>query len=101
MTAETPTPLTDAVKARVEKARNEVGLEYSTFLFQMVGELSDHARSLERANAALAEQLAAARKDFERECADGDRLCAALGIERTDGGSLQIQKMLNKIKDEV
>lgn len=43
----TPTPRTDAVKERVERARVTCNLEYSQFLLQMVGALTTHARELE------------------------------------------------------
>jgi len=34
---------------------------------------------------------------LERECKDGDRLAEALGVPRTEGGSLQVLRMLNAI----
>lgn len=57
----TDTPRTDAVKAKVEKEKDR--LEYSTFLFLMVGALSNHSRELERELAAL--QLEFARLNGE------------------------------------
>ncbi len=38
------------------------------------------------------------REMFEQECKDGDRLAEALGVPRTDGGWLNVPKMLAKIK---
>lgn len=40
-----------------------------------------------------------ARAGWERECADGDKLCEALGISMTEGGSLQVAKMVNAIAE--
>lgn len=58
---ETQTPETDAVKAEVERR----DLSYEQKLFQLVGALSDHARSLER-------RLAQLRAETVEECA---RVC--------------------------
>lgn len=46
-------------------------------------------------------EAATLREAFERECADGDRLCDALGVSRTEGGSLNVPKMLAAIKAAV
>ncbi len=35
----------------------------------------------------------------EQECKDGDRLCEALGVSRTEGGWLNVPKMLAAIRD--
>ena len=48
-------------------------------------------------NATLREQLAAAQQGWERECQDGDEVAAALGVERTEGGSLNVPKILAAI----
>lgn len=41
--------------------------------------------------------------DFERECDDADKICAALGLTveqaRTEGGSLNVPKILNHIQE--
>jgi hypothetical protein len=34
---------------------------------------------------------------LERECQGSDKLCEALNVGRTEGGSLQVQKMVQKI----
>lgn len=39
----------------------------------------------------------ALRASFERECADGDKLCEALSVERTEGGSLNVPRMLSRL----
>lgn len=38
-------------------------------------------------------------KWIDEELADGDRICAALGVERTEGGRLPTQKILNAIRE--
>lgn len=45
----------------------------------------------------LERQLAEVTANFERECSDGDRLAEALGVPRTEGGSLQVVRMLGVI----
>ena len=37
------------------------------------------------------------RAEFERECKDGDKISDALGVQRTEGGSLHVPKILNAI----
>ena len=39
-----------------------------------------------------------ALEGWERECQDGDKIAEALGIPRTEGGSLNVTKMLAKIR---
>lgn len=34
---------------------------------------------------------------FEEECKDGDKVAAALGVPRTEGGRLQVARMVNRI----
>jgi hypothetical protein len=36
---------------------------------------------------------------IEEELADGDKICFALGVERTEGGRLPIQKILHAIRE--
>ncbi|CAB4199227.1 hypothetical protein UFOVP1326_29 [uncultured Caudovirales phage] len=46
----------------------------------------------------LERQLTEVTANFERECQNGDRLAEALGVPRTEGGSLRVQRMLNVIE---
>ena len=46
--------------------------------------------------------LAAMKAEWEHECSDGDRICAALGMgedARTDGGSLHLPRILARIAE--
>ncbi len=43
------------------------------------------------------QKLATTEHMLEEECKDGDRICKALGVERTEGGRLNIRAMLNAI----
>lgn len=56
--------------------------------------------SLQAESAALA---AASADDLERECADADRICAALGLtveqSRTEGGSLNVPRIVAHINE--
>jgi len=49
------------------------------------------------------EPTAAPADDLERECADADRICAALGLtveqSRTDGGSLNVPRIIAHISE--
>lgn len=59
--------------------------------------LSTRIADLERQLAQVTAERDALKTNFERECQDGDRLAKALGVPRTEGGSLQVQRMLNAI----
>ena len=45
-----------------------------------------------------AKALGTAEQLLEEECKDGDRICKALGVERTAGGRMNIRGLLNAIK---
>ena len=42
-------------------------------------------------------EVADLRVAFERECSDGDKIAAALGVPRTEGGSLMVARMVNRV----
>ena len=44
------------------------------------------------------QKLGTAEQLLEEECKDGDRICKALGVERTAGGRMNIRGLLNAIK---
>ena len=60
--------------------------------------LAQRAAEVEGLRKELAVQAKQA-KLFEEEIADGDLICAALGVERTEGGRLPHSKMIALIKD--
>ena len=51
----------------------------------------------------IAEELARRSVDLERECADADKICAALGLtvdkSRTEGGSLNVPRIVGHIQE--
>jgi hypothetical protein len=51
----------------------------------------------ERQIAAEREKVRRMETALERECKDGDAISYAVGVARTEGGSLQVQKILNAI----
>lgn len=60
--------------------------------------IAEIKRPLDEQMARLNATVTRLNGEFERECRDGDRLCQALGVPRTEGGSLNVPKLLAKIK---
>ena len=77
MTADAQTPRVDREEYTVTAA--DIGFKVTN---------SALARILER-------ELNAAMEDVS----DADRICAALGVERTEGGRIPVRKIFNAIRD--
>jgi hypothetical protein len=60
---------------------------------ELMEEITTLRQQLAKANAAYLSN----RVGWEKECVDGDALCSALKVERTEGGSLNMPKMLAAI----
>lgn len=103
MTSAEKTPRTDAACAdpapiypRIADFARQLERELSAALASDAESIAMYHRARERADE-LSARVAALESSFERECQDGDKLCEALNVGRTEGGSLQVQRMLMKV----
>jgi hypothetical protein len=80
-----------------ERQRTEAAEEQQCIREALYKEQFERAESLERQLAAEREKVRRMETALERECKDGDAISYAVGVARTEGGSLQVQKILNAI----
>lgn len=92
--------LIDAAKLAIPASEHPLEKTTSNWAWQ-IRNLGDDRRAIYAQRDALQEsnrqESAAMALLLERECQDGDKLAEALGVPRTEGGSLQVQRMLNVI----
>ena len=101
--------ITDLIVQLKSIAEIDLGMRGHKTSAQCVLDAADLINDLERAlSASIARlsrtkaELEAARRDAQwvkEELADGDKICNALGLERTEGGRLPMYKILSRLKN--